>query len=144
MSKALLLQIRTVARDERGQGETVSWTLAQVPFWVLVAILVAVVMLGLRRASAVLAVHNAGLVSGRVDAAAGQSAAEHVLSVWWGDETAPVHISESSQYRSVQAQLEAQWDTAAGQVLGPLSIRASTWGRKELFYAGPPDEDGFE
>lgn len=135
--------LRPIARDDRGQGETVSFTLAQVPFWLLVAILVAVTMLGLRRASAVLAVHNAGLASGRVDAAAGESAAEHILEVWWG-ETTPVTVSESEQYRSVYAQLDAEWDTAASDVLGSLSIQASSWGRKEDFYAGPPDEDGFE
>ncbi len=135
--------LRRIARDDRGQGETVSFTLSQVPFWLLVAIIVAVAMLGLRRASAVLAVHEAGLASGRADAAAGESAAEHILSVWWGEMT-PVTVGESEQYRSVYVQLDAEWDTAAGDVLGPLSIQASSWGRKEDFYAGPPDEDGFE
>ena len=127
--------LHRLARDDRGQGETVSFTLSQVPFWLLVAIIVAVAMLGLRRVSAVLAVHNAGLASGRVDAAAGESAAQHILDVWWG---------ESEQYRSVYAVLDDEWDTAAGDVLGPLSVKASSWGRKEDFYAGPPDEDGFE
>jgi hypothetical protein len=129
--------------DDRGQGETVTWTLAQIPFWLLVAILVAVTMLGLRRASAVLATHNAGLAAGRVDIAAGESLAGHLLGIWWGD-TAPVWVSESRPYRSVHAQLDAEWDTAAGRILGPLSIRSSTWQRKEAFYGGPPPEDGFE
>ena len=138
-------------RDERGQAETTTWILAQPVFWLMVAILVAVTMLGLRRASAVLATHNAGLAAGRVDAAAGEGAAEHVLSVWWGassgsggGETVPVAVTESSQFRSVQAYLDTEWDTTAQSVIGALSIRASTWQRKEDFYAGPPSEDGFE
>ena len=136
-------KLRALLHDDRGQGETVTWTLAQIPLWLLVAILVAVSMLGLRRASAVLATHNAGLAAGRVDVAAGEYLAEHVLNVWWG-ETTPVLVTESNQYRSVQAQLDAEWDTAAGRTLGPLSSRSSTWQRKEAFYAGPPAEDGFE
>ena len=139
----MMLELRDLLHDDRGQGETVTWTLAQIPFWLLVAILVAVTMLGLRRASAVLATHSAGLAAGRVDAAAGESLAQHVLNVWWG-ETAPVWVTESSQYRSVQAQLDAEWDTSAGRILGPLSTRSSTWQRKEAFYGGPPAEDGFE
>ncbi len=136
--------LQRLARDERGQGETVSFTLAQVPFWTLVAILIAVTMLGLRRASAVLAVHEAGLASGRGDAAAGASAAEHVLDVWWGGDTTPVTLTENSQQRSVQVLLDSDWDTAASGVLGSLSIQASSWGRKEGFYAGPPEPGGFE
>ncbi len=135
--------LHRLARDDRGQGETVSFTLSQLPFWLLVAIIVAVTMLGLRRASGVLAVHNAGLASGRVDAAAGESAAEHILDVWWG-ETVPVIVGESTQYRSVYAVLDDEWDTAASDVLGSLSVKASSWGRKEDFYAGPPEDDGFE
>jgi len=141
--------LRRIARDERGQGETVSFTLAQLPFWILVAILVAVVMLGLRRASAVLAVHEAGLASGRSPStgsgqAAGEQAAEHILDVWWGGDTTPVELTENEQQRSVQVLLDSDWDTAAGRVLGSLSIQASSWGRKEGFYAGPPTDDGFE
>ncbi len=134
---------RELLCDDRGQGETVTWTLAQVPLWLLIAILVAVTMLGLRRASAVLATHNAGLAAGRVDIAAGESLAGHLLGIWWGD-TAPLQVTESGLYRSVQARLDAEWDTAAGRILGPLSARSSTWQRKEAFYAGPPAEDGFE
>ena len=138
--------LHRLARDDRGQGETVSFTLSQLPFWLLVAIIVAVAMLGLRRASAVLAVHNAGLASGREDAAAGESTAEHILGVWWGGETpaTSVVVGESTQYRSVYAVLDDEWDTAASDVLGSLSVKASSWGRKEDFYAGPPEQDGFE
>ncbi len=136
--------LQRLARDERGQGETVSFTLAQLPFWILVAVLVAVTMLGLRRASAVLAVHEAGLASGRDGTAAGAQAAEHVLGVWWGGDAAPVTLTENNQQRSVQVLLDSDWDTAAGGVLGSLSIQASSWGRKEGFYAGPPEPGGFE
>jgi hypothetical protein len=140
--------MRKLLRDQRGQAETTTWILAQPVFWLMVAILVAITMLGLRRASAVLATHNAGLAAGRVDAAAGEGAAEHVLSVWWGPSsgsgTVPVAVTESSQFRSVQAYLDTEWDTTAQSVIGSLSIRASTWQRKEDFYAGPPSEDGFE
>jgi hypothetical protein len=136
--------LQRLARDEHGQGETVSFTLAQIPFWVLVAILVAVTMLGLRRASAVLAVHEAGLASGRSDQAAGAQTAEHVLDVWWGGDAATVTLAENEQQRSVQVWLDDDWDTAAGRFIGSLSIEASSWGRKEGFYAGPPEPGGFE
>jgi hypothetical protein len=139
----MMRKSRDLLHDDRGQGETVTWTLAQFPLWLLVAILVAVTTLGLRRASAVLVTHNAGLAAGRVDVAAGESLAEHLLGIWWGD-TARVWVTESGPYRSVQAQLDAEWDTAAGRILGPLSIRSSTWQRKEAFYGGPPAEGGFE
>jgi hypothetical protein len=139
----MMRRLSKIVRDDQGQAETVTWIVAQIPFWLLVAIVVAVTMLGLRRASAVLATHNAGLAAGRVDVAAGTSLAEHVLSVWWG-ETAPVAVTENGLLRSVQAQLDTQWDTAAGRIIGPLSIRASSFQRKEEFFAGPPQDDGFE
>ena len=139
----MMRRLSKIAHDEQGQAETVTWILAQIPFWLLIAILVAVTMLGLRRASAVLATHNAGLAAARVDAEAGRSLAERVLSVWWG-ETTTVAVTENGLLRSVQAQLDAQWDTVASRIIGSLSIRASSFQRKEEFFAGPPQEDGFE
>ncbi len=129
--------------DERGQSVSVEFIVSQPIIWLLVAVLIAVVMLGLRRYSAGLATHNAGLAAGREDVAAGQGAAEHILNVWWG-ETAPVVVTEDGATRSVQVQLDAEWGTAAEGTLGLLSIQASSWQRKEGFYAGPPSEDGFE
>jgi hypothetical protein len=78
-----------------------------------------------------------------LDTFAGGSLAEYVFYVRWG-ETTSVLITESGPYRCVEAQLDAEWNTAVGRVLGPLFFRSSTLQRKETFRCGPPPKYGFE
>ncbi len=136
-------RLKELAQDERGLSAVFSNMMGQPVSWGLVFILIVVAMLGLRRYSATLATHNAGLAAGRVDVAEGQGAAEHILNVWWG-ETAPVVVTQDSATRSVQVQLDHEWGTAVEGAVGLLSIQSSSWQRNEGFYAGPPEPGGFE
>ncbi len=122
---------------------TVEWILGQFFFWLLVFAIVLTGIIGVRRAGAVLAAHNAALVAGRAALGPEQGTvqARSDLSAWWGTAAgqAPqvVVVEPEPERRSLRVRIQGAMRAFWGRV-APLG--AGSYQRWEDFYPGPPDE----
>ena len=121
----------------------VDWILGQVLFWLLVTAIVISGVVGVRRAGAVLAAHQAGLVGGRsvLGPSQGLVQAGSDLSAWWGLEqasaSAGVELELLPEKRSLAVWVRGGMTTLLG---GSADLGAGSFQRVEGFYPGPPDE----
>lgn len=118
------------------------WILGQALFWLLVVAILIAGMVGLRRAGAVLAAHQAGLVGARAALGPPQadSQARSDLRVWWGitpQQAQPaVQVSPEPGCRSLRVVVQGWMDTLLGR---SAALGAGSFQRWESFYPGPPD-----
>jgi hypothetical protein len=121
----------------------VDWILGQALFWVLVVAIVLAGVVGVRRAGAVLAAHQAGLVGGRAALGVEQGTAQagSDLATWWGIEAGEAHdVVEVTGYperRSLRVVVRGVMGTLLG---GSADLGAGSYQRQERFWPGPPDE----
>ena len=121
----------------------VDWMLGQALFWLLVVAIVIAGVVGVRRSGAVLAAHQAALVSGRaaLGPEQGYVQAGTDLAAWWGiDPTRAnqaLEVMEDLDRRSVQVTVRGWMPTLFGS---QASLGAGSFQRLERFYPGPPDE----
>jgi hypothetical protein len=117
------------------------WILGQVLFWILVVAVVLTGVVGIRRAGAVLAAHQAGLVGGRAALGTDQGLAQagSDLSAWWGlgagQGAQAVEVVIDTDRRSVGVQVRGWMATLLG---GRADLGAGSFQRLEDFYPGPP------
>lgn len=125
----------------------VDWILGQVLFWILVVAIVVTGLVGIRRAGAVLTAHQAGLVSGRsaFGVSQGITQAESDLATWWGLDPGDAHrvvaVQEDPPRRSVWVVLEGAMEALFGR---SADLGAGSFQRREDFYSGPPEREGWE
>jgi len=121
----------------------VDWILGQVLFWLLVVAIVVAGVVGVRRAGAVLAAHQAALVGGRaaLGPEQGYAQAGRDLYTWWGlgpsDADRAVEVVPEPGRRSVRVVVRGAMRTLFG---GKAALGAGSFQRWEDFYPGPPDE----
>ena len=121
----------------------VDWILGQVLFWLLVAAIIITALVGIRRAGAVLAAHQAGLVGGRSVRGPGQGLiqAGSDLYGWWGaspaDAARYVEVESFPERRSLVVRVRGAMQTLFG---GTADLGAGSFQRWEDLYLGPPDE----
>lgn len=121
----------------------VDWILGQPLFWVVVIATLLVSVLGIQRAGAVLATHQAALVAGRaaLGPEQGYAQAENDLNAWWGVAPEQAHqvveVAVEPQRRSVRVVIRGAVRAFFGRS-APLG--AGSFQRLEDFYPGPPDE----
>jgi len=119
------------------------WILGQALLWVLVVAIVLTGVIGIRRAGAVLAAHQAALVGGRSARGPqwGLPQAGSDLAVWWGVDAAKAQqaaeVVEDPQRRSLQVVVRGTMRTLFG---GRAALGAGSFQRREDFYPGPPDD----
>ncbi|HEC34913.1 MAG TPA: hypothetical protein ENI39_00070 [Anaerolineae bacterium] len=119
------------------------WILGQALFWLLVVAVVIAGVVGIRRAGAVLAAHQAALVGGRAARGPeqGLSQAGSDLSAWWGAQPQEMHraveVVVEPARRSVRVVIRGVTRALFGRS-APLG--AGSYQRWEDFYPGPPDE----
>ena len=125
----------------------VDWMLGQVLFWIMIVAIIMAGLVGIRRAGAVLAAHQAALVAGRdtLGAGAGLGQAGVDLNTWWGivpsDVSKVVSLETDPLRRSIRVVIEGVMPTLFG---GEATLGAGSFQRVEEFYPGPPEEDGWE
>jgi hypothetical protein len=125
----------------------VDWILGQALFWLMVVLIIAVGLVGVRRSGAQLAAHQAGLVAGRSAGgeAAGLRQAGRDLSAWWGidarDAGRVTQIESDPLRRSIRVIVEGVSRTLLGH---EATLGAGSFQRVEGFYPGPPEEEGWE
>jgi len=123
----------------------VDWILGQTLFWLLVVSVIVTGLVGIRRAGAVLAAHQAGLVGGRDVEGPGRGVAQagSDLAAWWG--VGPggagdlVAVEVDAERRSIGVQVRGAMRTLLGE---RAALGAGSFQRLEAFYPGPPA--GFE
>lgn len=119
------------------------WILGQPLFWILVVAVVLVSALGVQRAGAVLATHQAALVAGRaaLGPEQGYAQAGRDLNAWWGvgpeEAGQAVEVIPEPGRRSVRVVVRGAVRALFGRT-APLG--AGSFQRLEDFYPGPPDE----
>ena len=125
----------------------VDWILGQALFWLMVVLIIAVGLVGIRRSGAQLAAHRAGLVAGR--SAGGEEAglrqAGRDLSTWWGIEPGEAsrvtRLESDPLRRSIRVVIAGVSRTLLGY---EADLGAGSFQRVEAFYPGPPEEEGWE
>ena len=121
----------------------VDWILGQALLWLLIVAIVITGVVGIRRAGAVLAAQQAGLVGGRSSAGPewGLVQSGSDLSAWWG--IAPnqagqaVEVQPDPQRRSLTVRVRGWMRTLFG---ARADLGAGSFQRLEDFYPGPPDD----
>jgi hypothetical protein len=132
--------LRRLVRDDRGETETVSWLITQIPFWFLVTLVIVVSLVGVKQAATASLAHLTARRAGTATLAAGQSVAVEHGAVWRiPGEAAQVQADPGR--RSVVVDWAYTWEgrTLAARFLAPFDIEVRERERAEGFYAGPPD-----
>jgi hypothetical protein len=125
----------------------VDWMLGQVLFWIMIVAIIVTGLVGIRRAGAVLAAHQAALVAGRdvYGTEAGMAQAGRDLNAWWGiepkDASRVVSLEPDPLRRSIRVVIEGVMPTLFGN---EATLGAGSFQRWEDFYPGPPEKDGWE
>lgn len=125
----------------------VDWMLGQVFFWIMIVAIIMSGLVGIRRAGAVLAAHQAALVAGRdvYGKEAGMAQAGLDLNTWWGISPSSAHkvvsLEPDPLRRSIRVVVEGVMPTIFG---GKATLGGSSFQREEGFYPGPPEKDGWE
>jgi len=121
----------------------VDWILGQVLFWLLVVAIVLAGVVGIRRAGALLAAQQAGLVGGRSARGPqrGLAQAGSDLAAWWGlgpqGTAQAVELVTDPQRRSLTVRVRGAMRVLFGR---RAELGAGSFQRWESFYPGPPDE----
>lgn len=133
--------LQRVWRDERGEGETVSWIMTQVPLYFLVTLVVLIAMVGLRQAGTASVAHLAARQAGAQSLAAGRHVATG-RGAAWGLPAGAATLATDASRRAVTLHWGYDWQSGsvAGGILGKaFHIDVSLTQRREAFYAGPGD-----
>ena len=129
-----------LCRDQRGEADTVSWIVVQVPLWFLLALVFVVAMVGIKKngtaSQAQLAVRTAGAAT----LAAGQAHAQ-THGDTWGAPGDAAHVTGAPAQRAVYIRWAYTWQSGVDlitRLTGPFRVEVQQLERREGFYAGPP------